>query len=145
MNKTTVDTVTLSGVNIYTGATTISSGTLTIDATGSLAAGSAVSVNNTGFLAGTGAANGSVTVNAGGTIVPGTDGTVGTLTVGSLSFNGGTYKADILGDTSDTITTAGCVDLGRPPFKASSRSHGQVGTTPDRRSRVHIDQQHTCQ
>ncbi|MDB5385367.1 MAG: Extracellular serine protease precursor, partial [Planctomycetaceae bacterium] len=112
LTKSTSGTVTLSGVDTYTNSTTISGGTLVVS--GSLAAGSAVAVNNTGNLAGTGTINGSVTVNTGGLIVPGTDGTVGTITVGSLIFNGGTYKADILNNTSDTIVTSGTINLTTP-------------------------------
>jgi hypothetical protein len=99
----------LTAANTYNGATTVNGGTLAV--TGSLAAASAVSVNSTGNLAGSGTISGSVTVNSGGKIEPGTDGTIGTLTVGSLSFNGGTYKADVLGNTSDTISTSGSVNL----------------------------------
>src|SRR5262249_33694341 len=88
LTKSGAGTETLSGtMNNYTGATTVSAGTLLVN--GSTAAGSAVAVNNGGTLGGTGTVGGSVTVNTGGTINPGTAGTVGTLTVGSLSFNGG--------------------------------------------------------
>src|SRR5439155_10817025 len=52
-----------------------------------------------------------VTVNSGGSITGGTLGGVGTFTAGSLTFNGGTYKADFSGTTSDTITTGGPVNL----------------------------------
>ena len=62
-------------------------------------------------LAGTGTITGGVLVN-GGTIAPGaTAGAVGTLTVGSLTFDGGTYTADVIGDTFDQIRTAGPVNL----------------------------------
>jgi hypothetical protein len=83
---------------------------------GSTAAGSAVAVNNGGTLGGTGTVNGSVTVNTAGTINPGTAGTVGTLTVGSLSFNGGTYQADLdpNASTADQIATAGAINLANP-------------------------------
>src|SRR5262249_19684788 len=83
-------TFTLGAANTYTGATTISAGTLLIN--GSTAATSTVSVNG-GTLGGSGTANGSGTINTGGAINPGPAGAVGTLTVGSLSVNGGTYAA----------------------------------------------------
>ena len=119
---------TLGQTNTYTGATTISGGTLLV--TGSTAAGSAVAVNNTGTLGGTGTVGGSVSVNSGGQITGGDLGTVGTLTVGSLSFNGGTYQADFSGDTSDQISTAGAIDLNgglRGLFNVNS----QTGSTTD--------------
>jgi len=91
----------------YTGATTINGGAL--DLNGSLT--SAVAVNNGGTLVGDGSTNGTVTVNTGGTINPGTVGTVGTLSVGGLTFNGGTYQADINGNFSDLIRSSGPINL----------------------------------
>lgn len=79
--KTGAGTQTLTGTNTYTGATTINAGTLAIGTGGSLAAGSAVAVNNTGILAGTGTVNGAVAVNAGGAIRGDVTGATGTLTV----------------------------------------------------------------
>lgn len=109
VTKTGSGTLTFSGSNGYTGATTISNGTLLVN--GSTAAGSAVAVNSGGTLGGTGTVNGGVTVNTGAKITGGDLGTIGTLTVGSLAFNGGTYQADLLNNSSDTITTAGAVNL----------------------------------
>src|SRR5262249_34994453 len=54
---------------------------------------------------------GTVTVNAGGQITGGTLGGTGTLTVGGLTFSGGTYAADFSGNASDTITTSGPINL----------------------------------
>jgi hypothetical protein len=114
LTKSGAGTETLSGTNTYTGATTVNGGTLLVN--GSTAAGSAVAVNNGGTLGGTGTVGGSVTVNTGGTINPGTAGTVDTLTVGSLSFNGGTYQADLdpNANTADQIATAGAINLANP-------------------------------
>jgi autotransporter-associated beta strand protein len=114
LTKNGPGTETLSGTNTYTGDTTINGGTLLVN--GSTAAGSAVAVNNGGTLGGTGTVGGSVTVNTGGTINPGTAGTVGSLTVGSLSFNGGTYQADFdpNANTADAIATAGTINLANP-------------------------------
>jgi fibronectin-binding autotransporter adhesin len=113
VNKTAVTksvsgVLTLTGANTYTGDTTVSGGVLLVN--GSTAAGSAVAVNG-GTLGGIGTIGGSVTVNSGGTINPATAGTVGTLTVGSLSFNGGVYQAELIDDTADQIATGGAVHL----------------------------------
>lgn len=55
---------TLSRANTYTGATTINAGNLSV--TGSLASGSAATVNTTGKLSGTGTVSGTTSVAAGG-------------------------------------------------------------------------------
>ncbi|RVC61233.1 hypothetical protein EN759_29640, partial [Mesorhizobium sp. M00.F.Ca.ET.038.03.1.1] len=73
-------TLTLSGTNTYTGATTVDAGRLRVD--GSLG-NTAVSVGSSGTLSGVGTIAGPVTVD--GTIAPGDS--PGTLTVGSLTLN----------------------------------------------------------
>jgi autotransporter-associated beta strand protein len=73
----------LGDVNTYTGSTSINGGTLV--ANGGIAS-SAVTINNTGILGGSGT-TGSVTVNSGATISPGNS--PGTLTTGAMTFNGG--------------------------------------------------------
>jgi autotransporter-associated beta strand protein len=78
-------TLVLGGVNEYTGATTVSAGTLLIN--GSTASGSAVTVANGATLGGTGTINGAITVDSGGILSPGNS--IGQLTVGSLSLNSG--------------------------------------------------------
>jgi autotransporter-associated beta strand protein len=85
LTKDGAGVLTLSGVNTYTGATTINDGTLNVS--GSTAAGSAVAVNSGGTLGGGGTVGGAVTINSGGTVSPGTS--PGTLTVGSMTFEGG--------------------------------------------------------
>ncbi len=76
-------TLTLSGTNTYTGATTVTAGTLLVN--GSIA--SATTVNNGGTLGGIGITAG-VTINSGGTLSPGVSGP-GTLTVSNLIFSSG--------------------------------------------------------
>jgi fibronectin-binding autotransporter adhesin len=116
-------TVTLTGVNTYTGPTIVNGGTLEVD--GSLAAGSTVTVGGAGgsgtpLLTGSGTINGAVTIasaggGAAGTINPGGVGTTGTLTVGSITFQtGSTLALDINGGNSDllNITNAATVAAG---------------------------------
>jgi autotransporter-associated beta strand protein len=90
-------TQTLTGANIYTGATNVNGGTLMVAATtggtGSLAAGSAVSVASGATLGGFGTVSGAVTVASGGFISPGAS--AGTLTIGTGSAVSGTYSWEL--------------------------------------------------
>ena len=102
-----------------------------------------MTVSGTSVLGGSGTVGGRVAINSGGTITGGTLGTVGTLTVGSLSFNGGTFAADFNGNTSDTLATAGTVNLNagscRCAFTVNSpeqHRHGRDGLHPDRQHRL---------
>lgn len=99
----------LSGVNSYNGSTIVSGGTLLVNGTNKGLG--AITVTG-GTLGGTGSITGAVNINQGGTINPGNGGNhVGTLTVGELTFNGGSYAADFSGNTSDTITSTGSINL----------------------------------
>ncbi|MFO0824557.1 MAG: autotransporter-associated beta strand repeat-containing protein [Gemmataceae bacterium] len=100
-------TLQLNGTNTINGLKTVQAGTLLVN--GSVTGSSPLTVDKSGTLGGTGTIAGSVLVL--GTITGGTVTDVGTLTVGSLSFDGGTYHADLQGNTSDTIATAGAVNL----------------------------------
>lgn len=110
-------TLTLSGVNTYTGNTIVSGGTMLVN--GSLATGSAVTVQNSATLGGSGTINDTLTVNSGGTLSPGAS--IGTLTLStSPTLNGVTFmeinttnsqKADKLVLTSGTLTYGGALTV----------------------------------
>ena len=108
LNKTTANTVTLSGNNTYTGTTTISAGTLalsgattnniassttivdnaTLDVTG--LSGSAITLASGQTLKGSGTVLGGLNVNSGSFLSPGNS--PGTLSSGNTAYNsGGTY------------------------------------------------------
>jgi autotransporter-associated beta strand protein len=82
-SKTGAGTVTLTRTNTYSGATTVSQGTLLVDANGSIASSSLATVNNGGLLQVNGTA-GAVTVNNGGSL--GGSGNVGAFTMQSGAF-----------------------------------------------------------
>ena len=94
-------TLILDNNNTYTGATSVLGGTLQID--GSIV--SATTVGNSGALAGNGSV-GAVTVNSGGTLLPGAVGAPGTLTVnGNLNFNAGANYVVYMTPTTVAKTT----------------------------------------
>jgi len=118
LSKTNSGTVTLTRTNTYSGATTVSQGTLLVDTTGSIASSSAtvnggllnvngtagaVTVNNGGSLGGAGTV-GSVSLNSGGALNPGNS--PGTLTAAqAIVMGGSTYNWQI--SNSGAGTTAG--------------------------------------
>jgi autotransporter-associated beta strand protein len=71
-------TLTVSGVNNYTGTTLVNSGTLQV--TGSLAGAGTMTVANGGALAGTGSV-GKTTIQSGGVISAGSNGNIGSLSL----------------------------------------------------------------
>ena len=94
ITKIGTGTVTLNGVNTYTGNTLIEAGTLVVN--GSLAS-SLTSVGSTSTLAGSGSL-GALVIGSGGTLAPGNS--PGTLTAGDTTFeSGGIFQFEIANAT----------------------------------------------
>jgi autotransporter-associated beta strand protein len=108
--KTGTGTLTLSGGNIYSGQTLISSGTLLVSNGGGSATGTGLVRVDAGSLGGTGMVGGAVRLGtgagAGAVLAPGSNG-VGTLTIQrALTFNGdGSYKCELDTNSSQADTT----------------------------------------
>ncbi|WP_264487239.1 beta strand repeat-containing protein [Luteolibacter arcticus] len=107
--KTGTGTLTLSGSNLHTGATTVSSGTLRL--AGSLAA-TATTVLSGAALEGTGTTSGAVTVQSGGTLAPGVS-AIGTLAINNTLTLAGTAVMEIrrTGSVLSTDSVSGITTL----------------------------------
>jgi len=100
-------TTTLGGTNEYNGPTTVTAGTLLLNATGANGTGN-VAVQSGATLGGTGSANGATTIQAGATVAPGA--TVGTLTLAAATL-AGTYQCQLDGATGDQLAVTGALDI----------------------------------
>jgi autotransporter-associated beta strand protein len=106
--KTGTGILTLSGVNTYTGPTTVNAGALVVN--GSIASSSLTTVNGGAALLGTGTV-GSTVINSGGFLVPGNS--PGTMTVaGNLALQSGAfYIVQVNPTTASTTNVSGTASL----------------------------------
>jgi fibronectin-binding autotransporter adhesin len=109
LTKTGSGAFTLSGANLYTGATTVSAGKLLVNGSTSTSAVTATG----GSLGGIGVVNGPVTIQSGGSLAPGAD-AVGRLTISNtLSLSGATMiELNKTGLTNDSISGLTSVTFG---------------------------------
>lgn len=105
LTKTGADSLTLSGINTYTGLTTVSSGTLEIAGTGSINNTSGISVNGGLFKN-----NSSVAVSPG--LLNFTSGTIGGTNLSGVSISVGTNQVLSPGNSPGTMT-AGATTFGQ--------------------------------
>jgi autotransporter-associated beta strand protein len=119
--------LTLSGTNTYTGATTVNEGALSVG--GSLATGSAVTVNNGGALKGVGDINGATTIKSGGILAPGNS--VGKLEVADVKFESGSiFEWELAATPEDSYEPDGTT-LTSPSVRGTSYDSTTVTGTFD--------------
>jgi len=100
-------TLTLTGTNLYSGATQVNAGVLNVDGDQSAATG-ATSVASGATLGGHGTIGGDVNIGDGGTLAPASSGYVGTLTIkGNLNLSAGSVlnydSGPVPGGTGDDL------------------------------------------
>jgi autotransporter-associated beta strand protein len=130
LNMTGPGVLAINNTETYTGATTVSNGTLQVD--GHLAAASAVTVNSNGVLAGIGTIGGAVTVQSGGGVAPGDQGGIGTLTVtNTLTLQSGSSNIIAINATANThdVVAASTINYGGTLFATNLSGTPSAGST----------------
>ncbi len=152
--KVGTGTLTLSGANLYSGATTVNGGMLTVAATGSIANSSAIAIGSAGTLdvsanpltlttgktmSANGTVIGNLTVNEGASLT-GNASLVGSTTGQSITVNGligpGTYGAAAATDGVGTLTVGdGSYDVA---LHLGSTSVYNWGLSPDGQGLINV-------
>ncbi len=105
LTKTGTGTWVLSGLNTYSGGTTLSSGTLQLSGSGTLGASTGALAVNGGLLDLNGTSQGvGALTGTGGTIGNNNSGTSATLTIGNGNGTGGSYSGSLVDNTAGTGT-----------------------------------------
>ena len=110
LTKSGAGMLVLSGANTYSGATAVNGGALIVNSPGSLASGSAVTVNTGATFGGSGTVNGVMTAATNSLLAPGGLGAVGTLTVASASATALELKGALLTFDLATVADVGVCD-----------------------------------
>jgi len=110
VEKVGTGTLIFSGNSTLGGTTTILNGTFLLNNNGSTGTYNSPIIAQNGFFGGSGKSTNSVTISAGASLIPGTDGTVGTLTTtAAVTLNtDAVYKVDVNNSTvsSDKVIAA---------------------------------------